>query len=305
MPSVAALREAFSFTPTALLELWTLDGTAVGLDTIYRFVNSSNGLCQPVAVNSVTYTPFPIHIEGMEADGKGGLPRPKLSVSNVNGFVSQLLLSNGRSLDGATVTRQRINARFIDASNWSAQGRPSWNTPDPTAAHAPEAFQINRKVMENPQIVQWELASSLETQGARLPKNIVTANACVNHKYRQSGTCNYSGAPVADVANRSFTGSIYNMTLNDRGPYDETAAYNRGDYVYVTSTLPQFAGIKIYWVCQRNNTLGVTPSNGVASVWVSDSCSKTVAGCKLRFPNVPLRTSAFPGAARAGWLSRS
>lgn len=288
-----------------MLELWTLNGTTIGLDTIYRFVNSSNGIYQTVVVDGVSYTPFPIKVESMEADGKGSLPRPKLTVSNVRGYVSNLLLQNGRSLDGAIVTRQRISARFIDAANWPAIQRPKWNTPDPTAAYAPEPFKINRKITENPQVVQWELASALEAQGSRLPKNIIMANACINHKYRQSGTCNYSGVPVADVANRSFTGSIYNMTLNARGTYDADATYNRGDWVSVYSTLPQFANIPTVWVCQQNGTSGVTPSNGVSSVWVADSCAKSVAACKLRFVGVPLRTSAFPGAARAGWISRS
>lgn len=305
MPQTKVLAEAYGFTVTSLLSLWTLDGSSIGLDTLYRFVNTSNGVFQPVSVGGVQYVPFPIAVEGWESDAKGSLPRPKLSVSNINGFVSQLLLANGRSLDGATVTRQRINARFIDASNWPAQGRPAWNTPDSTAAYAPEPFTINRKIVENPQVVQWELASSLETQGARLPKNIVTANACVNHKYRETNTCNYSGPPVADIANRPFTGSIYNLTLVDRGEYDASTVYARGDYVHVFSTIPQFAGIKIVWVCQKNGTVGITPAGGVSSVWVADSCSKSVAGCKARFPTVPLRTSAFPGAARAGWLSRS
>ncbi len=302
MPSVSVIQEAVSFTPTALIELWTLDGTAVGLDTVYYFVNGSSSSYQSVIYDNVSYVPFPIKVEGMEMDGKGSLPRPKLTVSNINGFVSNLLLNNERSLDGATVTRTRVNARFLDASNFGTP-EPAWLTPDVNAHWAPEPFVINRKMAENPNIVQWELCSPLEMQRARLPKHIFMANVCI-WKYRQGGTCGYSGVPVADAANRTFTGSYYNMTLVDQGEYLSTTTYNRGDYVQLYSTLPLLASIPTVWVCTTNGTVGVNPSK-TTSKWVADACNKTVAACKLHFPTTPLRTSAFPGVARAGWIAQA
>lgn len=301
MSQTKVLAESYSFTPSALLELWTLDGTAIGLSTIYRFVNGSNCNYQPITFNGVQYLPFPIMIEGMEMDGKGGLPRPKLTVSNINGYVSALLLSNTSSLDGATVTRKRVFARFIDSSNFPVgQPLPSWVTPDPTAAFPDESFVINRKIAENPQIVQFELASPLEANNIKLPRRQIIANVCL-WKYRQLGTCNYSGVPVADSANREFTGSYYGMTLVDRGAYSSATTYNRGDYVTIYSDLPQFSAIPVVWVCATNGTNNVAPSS-TASNWVADSCTKSCASCKLRFTDTPLRTSAMPGVSRADWV---
>lgn len=303
MPSSKVLREIYGFSPSALIELWTLDGTAIGLDSIYRFVNSTACAGQPIVFNGVQYVPFPIRTEGFEVDGKSSLPKPRLTVSNINGFTSALLLGNGNSLDGATVTRQRVSARFLDAANFPSP-LPNWVTPDPSAAFSPEPFEINRKIIENNEVVSWELASVLESRGKKLPKRTILANTCRDWAYREAGTCDYSGVPVADVANRPFTGSFYSMTLVDKGAYAAGTTYARGEYVYTVSTLPQFSGIKLYWVCTTNSTVGVAPSTNT-NRWVADACAKTSAACKLRFVDVPLRGSFFPGSSRAGFISRA
>jgi lambda family phage minor tail protein L len=303
MTKTLVLREAAGFSVSSLLELWKLDGTAVGLDTIYYFTNASSANFQPIVFNGVTYTPFPISLENNEVDGKGSLPRPKLTVSNIRGFVSSLLLANG-SIDGATVTRTKVFARFIDVVNFPAnEPTPSWVTPDPTATYAPELWQINRKVSENPQVVTWELASPHDAQRARLPKRTILAGVCADWKYRETGTCNHTGAPIADAANRLFTGSTYGMTLVNAGAYNPATTYDRGDYVTTYSTLPLLSSIPIVWVCTTDGTVGITPSSS-APEWVLDSCSKSAAACKMRFGSSPLRTSAYPGVSRAGFLGR-
>lgn len=298
MPQQKVLQEAYSFTPTALLELWVLDGTAVGLNTVYYFCNGVNTSYQSITFNGTQYTAFPIKVESMDVDGKGTLPHPKLSVSNINGFISNLLLQN-TSLIGATVTRRRVFARFIDAVNFNPQ--PLWNSPDPTAAFPDESFQINRKIVENQQLIQWELASPLETQNVKIPKRTILANVCV-WKYRDPTSCNYTGAPIADKGNKIFGAGGYGYTLTSRGVYNAVTTYAQGDYVTLFSTLPQFSGIPIVFVCTRNSTVGITPL-GNPVYWIADSCVKNLAGCKLRFPGVPLRGSFFPGITRAGFIN--
>lgn len=282
------------------MELWTVDGTSIGLSTIYYFCNAISTNFKPIVFNGVSYTPFPIKVDGMAQDGKGSIPRPKLTVSNIQGFVSQLLLQN-QQLNGAVVTRQRVFSRFIDAVNFQTP-LPMWVTPDPTAAYTPEPWVVNRKVIENNQVVQFELCSPIELQNIKLPRRSVIANVCT-WKYRGPG-CTYSGAPVADSANRTFTGPYYNMTLANQGNYSSGTTYNRGDYVTIFSTLPQLSSIPLVYVCLVNGTAGVSP-NGNPGSWVADSCAKTVAGCALRFAGQPLRTSAYPGATRANWIAQA
>ena len=302
MPKQEVYKEAYSFNPSSLIELWKLDGTPIGLDTIFYFCNGSNTNFQPVVYGGINYTPFPIMVDSMDTDGKGTLPRPRLTVSNINGFVSALLLENNQ-LTGAIITRIRVFSRFLDASNFPSP-LPNWVTPDPTASYEPEIFYINRKITENQQIVSFELASVLDVQNVKLPKRQILSNSC-SWKYRDTLSCNYSGAPVSDSSNKTFTGTGgYGYTLTDKGEFNIATTYNQGDYVYIYSTLPQFSNIKIYYVCSTNSTVGINPV-GNPTKWISDSCSKTMAACKLRFTNVPLRTSAFPGTARSPFVTRA
>jgi lambda family phage minor tail protein L len=302
MPKQVVYAEAYSSNPSSLIELWQLDGTAIGLNGVYYFCNATNTNFQSIVYGGISYAAFPIMVENMDADGKGTLPRPKLTVSNINGFVSALLLENNQ-LTGALVKRIRVFSRFLDSSNFPTP-LPSWVTPDPTAHFEPEVFYINRKVTENNQIITFELTSVLDVQNIKLPRRQIFANAC-KWKYRDSNTCAYSGAPVADISNRPFTGAGgYGYTLTDQGEFNIATTYNEGDYVYIYSSLPQFKNIKIYYVCSTNSTLGILPQSNPTK-WIPDSCSKTMAGCKLRFTNVPLRTSAFPGVARSPFIDRA
>ncbi len=306
MPSFQVLAEQVKFSPTALLDLFVLDGTAIGLSTVYYFTNGTNQLSQPIVFNGISYTPFPISMSDMSLDGKGSVPRPKITVSNINGFVSALLLQN-QQLNGATITRRRVWAKFIDAINFP--GGVSPYSPNPTAAYPDEPWIVNRKVTENPQFVTWELTSPIALQNVKLPRRQIIANICAAPvKYRDMGTCGYNGLPVADNANRTFAGS-YAYTVTDKGLYNAATTYAQGDAVFVYSSLSQFAGIKVYYVCTTNGTVGISPvSNPVR--WVADQCSKNPAACKLRFgnptqsgiPDQPLRGGFYPGTTRANWI---
>jgi len=292
-------QEQSKFAPTVLLDLFVLDGTAIGLSTVYYFTNATNQNYQPVVFNGITYTPFPILMQDMSYDGKGTLPRPKLTVSNINGFVSALLLQNAQ-LTGATIIRRRVFARFIDASNFP--GGVSPYSPDPTAAYPDEVWTVNRKVTENQQIVQWELISPIELNNLQLPRRQIIANDCLAPvKYRDTRTCGYSGLPVADITNKVFGAGGYGYTLVDQGQYNAATTYNQGDCVFVYSSLPQFNGIKIYYVCSTNGTVGVNPVTN-PGLWIQDSCAKTPAACALRFTTTPLRFGGYPGVTRAGWI---
>lgn len=306
MPITSVQAESFRASPSALIELWTLDATAIGLDTVYRFTNGSSSSFQPVTLNGISYTPFPIMAENWGMDGRGQNNRPKLTLSNVRGFISNLLLQYGQ-LNGATISRQRVFSRYLDAANFPSP-TPNWVTPDPTAVYPAEPFVINRKLVENQQIVSFELIPPIDLQNVQLPFRQIIANTC-RWVYRQSGTCSYVGVPIADSANRTFTGTYYGMTLTDKGAYDASVTYARGDYVYIYSTLAAFSGVKMVYVCLNNGTLGTAPQGNPAA-FVLDACSHNCAGCTLRFspdssaPS-PLRGSFFPGTSRSPWISRA
>ena len=125
-----------------------------------------------------SYQRFPVKAEGF-AFQKGMLPRPTLTVSNALGTITSILLSVneasvGNDLTGATVTRIRTLAKFLDAVNFPGDINP-YGTPDPTAEFPQEIYKIDRKSAENREVVQFELASVFDLAGIRAGRQCTRA----------------------------------------------------------------------------------------------------------------------------------
>tara|TARA_A100001515_G_scaffold21889_1_gene16610 strand:- start:610 stop:1611 length:1002 start_codon:yes stop_codon:yes gene_type:complete len=129
-----------SINPSAIIELFTLQlSTALhGANTIYRFHAGSNlNLNNKITWAGNEYLRFPIQASGF-AFQRGQLPRPKIIISNATGLVSSILLSvnettTGNDLTGATVTRIRTLAKFIDAVNFPPTSVASGTTTETVA----------------------------------------------------------------------------------------------------------------------------------------------------------------------------
>lgn len=284
--------ESMSLTPTALLNLFVLDLSPIGIATQYYFVDGTSSNYQSIVFGGETYIPFPVQLTEQGYDGQGGIIRPKLSVSNVNGFVSNLLLQD-QDLVGANVIWTRVYARFVDAVNYP--GGISPYTPDPTAAYAPEIYYINRKTKENQTEVEWELATSFELDGRKLPSRTCLANIC-QWRYRESSTCGYAGAPIADVNNNLFSGPPYNFgSLNSRGTWSASATYAQQDWVTIYTQNQALLNIPLVFVCLANGVVGQSNSPLVSANinWVQDGCAKNLAGCRIRFPFNPVAPPPF------------
>lgn len=166
--------------PSAIIELFTLqlNSTLHGASTVYRFHAGSNMNANGRIIWAGNdYLRFPIQISGF-AFQNGQLPRPKLVVSNATGLISAILLTvnettSGNDLTGATVTRIRTLAKFLDAGNFSGGSNP-YGTPDPTAEFPKEIYSIDRKATETREIVEFELASVLDLVGITCPKRQCT-----------------------------------------------------------------------------------------------------------------------------------
>ena len=173
MSSSAIVSNLQNTNPSAIIELFTLqlDNSLHGATTIYRFHNGSslkdNG---EIVWAGNSYQRLPIQAEGF-AFRKGQLPRPTLTLSNALGTITSILLTVnnttvGNDLTGATVTRIRTLARFLDAVNFPGDINP-YGTPDSTAEFPQEIYKIDRKSAENREVVQFELASVFDLAGIR------------------------------------------------------------------------------------------------------------------------------------------
>ena len=180
MSSSAIVSDLQNINPSSIIELFTLtlDSTLHGASTVYRFHAGStlnnNG---EIVWAGNTYQRFPIKAEGF-AFQKGQLPRPTLTVSNALGTITAILLNvnsttSGNDLTGATVTRIRTLAKFIDAVNFAGNVNP-YGTPDPNAEFPQEIYSIDRKSQETREIVVFELAAPIDLVGVRAPKRQCT-----------------------------------------------------------------------------------------------------------------------------------
>lgn len=195
--------------PSAIVELFVLDATDLGSD-LFRFHAGTNGLRQNVVWQGNTYLPFPVEASGFDYSGNGQLPRPRLQMANITGALTLLVLQYNDLL-GAKIIRKRTLAKYLDAVNF-----PGGNaTADPTAEFPDDIFQIDRKVAETRDVVQFELAAAFDVSGVLLPRRQIIQNVCI-WKYR-GADCGYTGtsyfnasdAPVAsaglDVCGKRLT----------------------------------------------------------------------------------------------------
>ena len=174
----AVFSDLQSINPSAIIELFTLQlsNSLHGENTIYRFHGGSNlNANGQIVWDGNTYLRFPIQATGFSFQ-KGQLPRPKISISNATGLISFILLSVnettvGNDLTGATVTRIRTLAKFIDAVNF-ANGTNA--TADPTAEFPREIYAIDRKSTETREIMEFELSAPTDLAGIRIPKRQCT-----------------------------------------------------------------------------------------------------------------------------------
>jgi len=191
----SAYEELSKLSPSAIVELFEvhLDNTLHGSTDVYRFHAGANAdIDGNVVFNGNTYTRIPVKADGFEFTNTGTLPRPTLSISNIDGTMTTLLLlvnatTAGNDLGGAEVRRIRTLKKFLDGES----------TADPNAKFPDERWYVDRKASESRDSVTFELASKFDLAGQKLPKRQVIANVC-QWKYR-SDECSYTGTDYYDV----------------------------------------------------------------------------------------------------------
>lgn len=189
--AISSVYEELSvLAPNAIIELFqlTLDATLHGTgDTYYFHAGANAAVTGNIIWNGNEYVRLPIQAEGFDYASSGSLPRPTLSVANLGGEISALILlanavTPGNDLGGAKVTRIRTLKKFLDGEAGA----------DPHAKFPDEIWYVDRKSAETRDIVQWELASKLDMAGMMIPRRQLIANIC-QWQYR-SAECGYTGS---------------------------------------------------------------------------------------------------------------
>jgi len=300
-------KELEKLTPSTLIELFELDTTEIDGNRlpenqqIIRFHNFVSESFFPVYFADTKYIAVPIMFKNNELKGDGTtLPRPRLNIGNADGIVSYFM-SQTDGLIGAKLTRRRTFARFLNGTTWGlASNVNPIGSPDAEAALSEDIFFVEKIIMENKQVVEFELASSLELHKVKIPRRRMFANNCV-FEYRNSTGCDYTGAPVADYGDKKFDSTGYNLTLTDRGLWDSSASYDAGDYIYIESSFLKEDGSgakRFYYVCLENGVTGAENRPAISNKWKLDMCSRKINGCLCRFTKDNLPFGGFPALIR-------
>jgi len=180
MSTAPIITDLQKINPSSIIELFSITTEAAlhGSATTYRFHAGTNRVGNgDIIWAGDTYVKMPIQAEGF-AFRRGQLPRPTLTISNALGNITAILLNvnavtTGNDLTGATVTRIRTLARYLDSVNFPGNTNP-YGTPDPTAEFPKEIYKIDRKATENRDVVRFELAAVFDLAGIRAPKRQCT-----------------------------------------------------------------------------------------------------------------------------------
>src|SRR5512139_2366044 len=94
------------YSPTAIIDLFILDATALGDVTLHRFHAGTAETGNAVVWNGDVYAAWPIEVSGISASSQGSPPTPKLRVSNIDQSISVLCRAY-EDFVGARLTRKR------------------------------------------------------------------------------------------------------------------------------------------------------------------------------------------------------
>ena len=186
--------ELNKINPSSVIELYELEltvglhiptGNPNNLDTVFRFHAGANlNNFGQIIFNGNSYQRVAVKVEGVEDTSKGTIPRPTLTFSNLGGITKDTTVmtmsdflnvvntvTSGNDLLNAKVTRLLPLASALDNANFV--GDNPFGTPS-TDRLQDRIYYIDRKAVENRQIVQFELVSVLDMQNKKIPARIVT-----------------------------------------------------------------------------------------------------------------------------------
>jgi phage-related protein len=315
------------------------------VDKILRFHNNIKVFNSKIIWNGEDYWPVPIQGSGFETSSKGALPTPTLTIASQSSEAVTLLTLLKHSIlkfgdiIGAKVTRRRTFAKYLDWENFDfntiirsnprdrvfsprMQELPEGYEPDPNAELPQDIYYIERKTSENKNTLQYQLSSSLDLEGVKIPRRVIISDRC-NWEYRGPG-CWYEcvnkseiedgkqGVPVLQKAQlsthqitlpdhappvatdndeliKSITGNTagYKGSVLDEWDRDQQATNSTGgiikDVSYSKDEVVYIIKDKIkYYFVAKGDVPLATPPPN-SDYWIADECSKTLRGCRLRW----------------------
>ena len=190
--------ELNKINPSSIIELFELEltvgkhiatGNPQNLPTVYRFHAGANlNSFGEVTFQSNSYQRVAVQTQGFEKNSTGVISRPTITFSNLGGIVQNpatglvitmsdfLAIVNKvtphNDLIDAKLTRKMPLASALDNSNFSSGTNP-FGTPSADRLRD-EIYVIDRKAIENRQVVQFELTAAHDLENRLIPQRTVT-----------------------------------------------------------------------------------------------------------------------------------
>ena len=318
-------KQLASLTPDSLIDLYEIDfsnlqsnfeiledlyGINLGAEPVYRFcpmINDSN----PVIWQGKSYQPIPVKMEGFEHKADGRLPRPTMTLANPEGIFSKIVHSN-QDFANCKVTRRRTYARFLDDENFqnrnlnSSKSNP-FGKADPSAHLPDDVYYINKKNLENKEVIEFELVSALEIENSPIPARVVLSDYC-NWTYRCNIGCGYKGLPIETIEGSSLTsGFAFNSDSGNINPNNypngikdipewnrygnagtkaSPRGYSLSDVVKIigkSSSDPHKKIPQVFVCIQTHSRAADHHPFFDKEFWLKDECQKNLNACKKRF----------------------
>jgi len=266
----------------------------------FRFHSGTNNLSKDIVWNNQTYYASAIEVEGFESNMLGRLPRPKVTVSNADFIISNILRDYSDFRDGKFV-RVKLFLKHLDNINFDDGVNP-FGQADPLMYISKEKYIVSQKIIENKELIQFELITPFDLQSLEIATRAIYGRYCY-WQYRGCG-CGYQGDLICQEndsdfvvapntsrgqnirdAGGFFTNSTYEDTIK-KFLWQEDKDYLAGDIIYVNNI--DFNGFKdpayTFFVCQQNHKSSkINLPTKSPEIWARDGCGKTIESCKKRF----------------------
>lgn len=269
----------------------------------FRFHAGTNNLEKDIIWQGEKYYAIAIELEGFEVNGAGRLPRPKVTVANVDYAISNILRDYSDFRNGKFI-RIKTFLKYLDNENFDDNENP-FGSPDPLSYISKEKFLVSQKLIENKQIIQFELITPFDLESLEVSSRAINGKYCY-WQYRGMG-CQYEGdlicmendknfsvlplEHIKDSSNRFLKGN-FNDTIS-KHKWKDNFFYVKGQIVYIDNIdLNGFKDPpKTWFLCSKDHFSSVYNSpNKNLDNWEKDGCSKTISACKKRFSKFPYET---------------
>ena len=255
-----------------------------------------------------TYQALPIESEGWEirGSGSGSLPRPTVRMGNINQFF-RTYLADWDDLVGAKVIRRKTLEKYLGTN--------------PPVEFNRDVFYIERKSVETPVIVEFELVSGFDVEGIKLPRrNILAARCPWKYKDTTQGGCDWEqdsrlagvtdplyfdkddNQITKDAANATgneytFWGRQDNVVNREASLYKNSVTYEVGDYVEYQRPIGNLYQITTMTENATNRVTITVPAATAAEFAVGDwLVIKGATHTSWNHKNVPLYVDSKGGS---------